>query len=74
MLSGSFIIALLALPAFMFYLFSAIHYRRLKQFAHFPQMKPSFVWGHMKLLNEYQRKRGEAGSQMGMDYRRNLTD
>ncbi|KAF6789409.1 cytochrome P450 52A11 [Colletotrichum sojae] len=64
MLSGSVIIALLALPALLFYLYSAIHYRRLKQFAHFPQLKPSFVWGHMRMLTEYQRRRGETGSQL----------
>ncbi|KAK3309250.1 cytochrome P450 [Chaetomium strumarium] len=46
-------ILLLALPLALAYLFSALWHRRFKQFADFPQLKPSLLWGHLKALHEF---------------------
>ncbi|KAH8901898.1 cytochrome P450 [Coniochaeta sp. PMI_546] len=34
------------------YLLKEAHYRRFRQYAVFPQLKPSLMWGHMKALHE----------------------
>ncbi|OIW22527.1 cytochrome P450 [Coniochaeta ligniaria NRRL 30616] len=34
------------------YLLQQAHYRRFRQYAVLPQLKPSLVWGHMKALHE----------------------
>ncbi|KAL0938151.1 cytochrome P450 52A11 [Colletotrichum truncatum] len=61
MLTGSSLAALIALSALFCYLYHELHYRRIKQFAHYPQMKPSLIWGHLKLIKAFHRKRGEKG-------------
>ncbi|WQF82416.1 Putative cytochrome P450 [Colletotrichum destructivum] len=61
---GLLSIALLALPALILYLYSALKYRRFKQYAHFPQLKPSLAWGHLKAIDDFHRKRGEKDAQM----------
>lgn len=62
---GILSIALLALPALILYLYSALNYRRFKQYAHFPQLKPSLAWGHLKAIDDFHQKRGEKDAQMG---------
>jgi len=57
-------IALLALPAFLLYLYLALRYRRFKQYAHFPQVKPSLVWGHLKAVGDFHQRRGEKNGSM----------
>lgn len=64
MLSPLFV-ALLALPVLLLYLYSALYYRRLKQYAHFPQLQPSLLWGHLKAINDFHLKRGEKDAQLG---------
>jgi hypothetical protein len=44
---------LLALPLALAYLYSALWHKRFKQFADLPQLKPSFLWGHLKALHEF---------------------
>jgi hypothetical protein len=46
-------LVLLALPLVAAYLFTAIWHRRFKQFANFPQFKPSFFWGHLQTIHEF---------------------
>ncbi|KAK4239550.1 hypothetical protein C8A03DRAFT_42869 [Achaetomium macrosporum] len=46
-------ILLLALPLALAYFFSALWHRRFKQFADFPQLPPSLLWGHLKALHEF---------------------
>lgn len=58
-------IALLALPALLLYLYAAVYYRRFKQFANYPQVKPSLIWGHLKITNEFHQRRDEKGCQIG---------
>ena len=57
---------LLALPLLATYLFAALWHRRFKQFANFPQLKPSLAWGHLKALHEYM-QRGAPNLHHGMD-------
>ncbi|KAL2262650.1 hypothetical protein VTK26DRAFT_575 [Humicola hyalothermophila] len=45
-------IVVVVLPLVATYLVTAIWHKRLKQFAHFPQLKPSLIWGHLKALHE----------------------
>ncbi|KAK4171682.1 putative cytochrome P450 E-class, group I [Triangularia setosa] len=40
------------LPAVVYLLTVAWH-RRFKQYTNFPQLKPSFIWGHMKTIHEF---------------------
>ncbi|KAK0742570.1 cytochrome P450 [Apiosordaria backusii] len=35
------------------YLLAAAWHRRFKQYANFPQLRPSFIWGHMKTIREF---------------------
>ncbi|KAK4668316.1 uncharacterized protein QC763_000680 [Podospora pseudopauciseta] len=35
------------------YLLVTVWHRRFKQYAHFPQLTPSFIWGHMKTIHEF---------------------
>lgn len=44
-------IILLALPLVATYLLTAIWHRRFRQFAHFPQPKPSLLWGHLQAMH-----------------------
>ncbi|KAK3324903.1 cytochrome P450, partial [Apodospora peruviana] len=44
---------LVALPLVAVYLFTKFRYKRFKQFSHIPQLKSSFIWGHLKVLHEY---------------------
>ncbi|KAH6847013.1 cytochrome P450 [Chaetomium sp. MPI-CAGE-AT-0009] len=46
-------LVLLALPLVVTYLAAAAWHRRFRQFANFPQLKPSFLWGHLKAIHEY---------------------
>ncbi|KAK8137125.1 Cytochrome P450, partial [Apiospora sp. TS-2023a] len=39
-------------------LYQNIYYRRLRQFAHLPQLPPSLIWGHLKHFNDFT-KRGK---------------
>ncbi|TDZ32564.1 putative sterigmatocystin biosynthesis P450 monooxygenase stcS [Colletotrichum spinosum] len=64
MFSIPFPVALLALPALLVYLYSAVRYRRFKQYAQWPQMPPSLVWGHLKVINDFMQKRGEKDGQV----------
>ncbi|KAK2025836.1 cytochrome P450 52A11 [Colletotrichum zoysiae] len=57
-------VALLALPALLLYFYLALYYRRFKQYAHFPQLKPSLLWGHLKAVNDFHQRRGEKNAQM----------
>ncbi|KAB5531389.1 cytochrome P450 [Coniochaeta sp. 2T2.1] len=50
MLSVSLLVA--AAILLVAYLLKEAHYRRFKQYAVLPQLKPSFVWGHMKAIHE----------------------
>ncbi|KAL2196601.1 cytochrome P450 [Corynascus similis CBS 632.67] len=44
---------LLAFPLLLTYLAATIWHRRFRQFAHFPQLKPSLLWGHLQTIHEY---------------------
>ena len=44
---------LAALPLLAAYLFAKFRDMRFKQYANYPQVKPSLVWGHMKALHEF---------------------
>ncbi|KAK4031724.1 putative sterigmatocystin biosynthesis P450 monooxygenase stcS [Parachaetomium inaequale] len=46
-------LVLLALPLVITYLAATIWHRRFKQFANFPQPKPSLLWGHLRTIHEY---------------------
>ncbi|KAH6611701.1 cytochrome P450 [Chaetomium sp. MPI-SDFR-AT-0129] len=46
-------LVLLALPLVIGYLATTIWHRRFKQYAAFPQLKPSLLWGHMKAIHEF---------------------
>ncbi|KAK4096710.1 cytochrome P450 [Parathielavia hyrcaniae] len=46
-------LVVLALPLVATYLLAAWWHRRFRQFADFPQLKPSFLWGHLKTIHEY---------------------
>ncbi|OHW91418.1 cytochrome p450 [Colletotrichum incanum] len=58
------IVAFLALPTLLLYLYFALSYRRFKQYAHFPQLKPSLTWGHLKAINDFHQRREEKNAQM----------
>jgi hypothetical protein len=45
--------AIAALPLLALWLLNKLDYYRTKQFAAWPQPKPSRVWGHMKDLNAF---------------------
>ena len=46
----------IAAPLAAVYLLVTVWYRRLKQFAHFPQLKPSLIWGHLQTLHEFSQR------------------
>ncbi|KAK4153663.1 putative sterigmatocystin biosynthesis P450 monooxygenase stcS [Chaetomidium leptoderma] len=46
-------LVLLALPLVATYLFATLWHRRFKQFADFPQFKPSLLWGHLQTIHQY---------------------
>jgi hypothetical protein len=46
-------LVLLALPLVITYLAATIWHSRFKQFANFPQLKPSLLWGHLRTIHEY---------------------
>jgi hypothetical protein len=46
-------LVLLALPLVATYLVVTIWHRRFRQFANFPQPKPSFLWGNLQTVHEY---------------------
>jgi hypothetical protein len=62
-------LVLLALPLVATYLAATIWHRRFKQFANFPQLKPSLIWGHLKTVHEYTLK-GPPGIHHGMSLTR----
>ncbi|OOG01126.1 hypothetical protein ASPCADRAFT_38480 [Aspergillus carbonarius ITEM 5010] len=41
------------LPLLLCYLLNRAQHLRFKQFGDWPQLTPSFVWGHMKAINEF---------------------
>ncbi|SPQ25003.1 86680960-792a-4d7c-9e80-739f16b7838d [Thermothielavioides terrestris] len=45
-------VVLLALPLVATYLFATIWHRRFRQYAGIPQLKPSFLWGHLRAIHE----------------------
>jgi len=49
--SLSLSLALLA-GAVVTYLSYSLHYRRLRQYAYLPQLKPSLLWGNLKTLGD----------------------
>lgn len=44
-------ILLATFPLLAIYLYTRLRYYRLKQFAAFPQLKPSLIWGHLKVVH-----------------------
>ncbi|KAI0024019.1 cytochrome P450 [Xylariomycetidae sp. FL0641] len=42
-----------AVAIFIPYICTVVRYKRLKQFARFPQLPPSAIWGHLRTLDEY---------------------
>ncbi|KAL2127976.1 hypothetical protein VTI74DRAFT_9913 [Chaetomium olivicolor] len=54
-------ILLAILPLVATYLLVSLRYRRFRQFAEFPQHKPSLLWGHMRVVHAYSMK-GPPGS------------
>lgn len=56
-----------ALPLLAIWLLNKLDYYRTKQFAAWPQPKPSRVWGHMKYLNDFI-ARGEPNRHIGKLY------
>ncbi|RAL11559.1 cytochrome P450 [Aspergillus homomorphus CBS 101889] len=51
MLTPTLILALL--PLVFLYLWRRLRYLRFEQYASWPQLPPSLVWGHMKALNDF---------------------
>jgi leucyl-tRNA synthetase len=47
------IIVLAVLPVLAVYLYQKLHYHRFVQYASWPQMQPSLLWGHLKKMNEF---------------------
>ncbi|KAG7141543.1 hypothetical protein HYQ45_018812 [Verticillium longisporum] len=54
----------LGVLALTVYLYQALVYRRLRQFAHLPQIKPSVVWGHLAVLGEHFKSDGSGTTDM----------
>lgn len=46
-------ILLVSLPLVAFYVYNKLRYCRLEQFAAWPQLEKSTVWGHLKALHEF---------------------
>ncbi|KAL2169224.1 hypothetical protein VTG60DRAFT_6304 [Thermothelomyces hinnuleus] len=46
-------LVLLALPLLATYLAATLWHRRFRQWANFPQLKPSLLWGHLQVIHEY---------------------
>lgn len=47
------ILVVAAIPAVVFYLFQKLYYIRFRQYAAWPQMPPSLLWGHLKVMNDF---------------------
>ena len=52
------------IPLLAFYLYERFCHLRLRQYAGFPQLKPSLLWGHLKGLHEFI-VRGKTDRQIG---------
>lgn len=46
-------VLLAVLPLLGFYLYEKARHSRFQQFAAWPQLKPSLVWGHLKAFNKF---------------------
>lgn len=46
------LLALALLPPLAFYLYDRLQYYRRREFAGFPQLPPSLLWGHLKAVND----------------------
>lgn len=59
-------VALLALlPLLAFYLYQRLYYHRFQEFANWPQLPTSLIWGHLKQLGVFIDK-GEKNRHAGM--------
>jgi len=50
-----------AVPLLLGYLYSTIRWRRFQQFASFPQVKPSWLWGHLAAMDKQIKTGGSVG-------------
>jgi hypothetical protein len=50
---------LAALPVVGWLAYSSLKHARFQQFKNIPRLSPDLIWGHMKLVNEYQIKVGK---------------
>lgn len=46
-------LVLASLPLLLIYLLQRLYYRRIKEFAEWPQLPTSLVWGHAKALHGF---------------------
>jgi hypothetical protein len=54
------------------YIYATLRYTRLQQYSHLPQIPPSAVWGHLKVVGEFVR-RGMPDRHPGMALKAKLT-
>ncbi|RJE25349.1 Cytochrome p450 [Aspergillus sclerotialis] len=47
------ILVVAAIPAIAIYLYQKLYYLRFQQYAAWPQLQPSLLWGHLKAMNEF---------------------
>lgn len=47
------ILVVAAIPAIAFYLYQKLYYLRFQEYAAWPQLQPSLVWGHLKAMHEF---------------------
>ncbi|CRJ80702.1 hypothetical protein BN1723_006532 [Verticillium longisporum] len=64
MFTNPWLLGGLGVLALAVYLYQALAYRRLRQFAHLPQIKPSVVWGHLAVLGEHFKSDGTGTTDM----------
>ena len=46
-------LAFAAVAVLATYLYTVVHHKRFRQFADFPQLAPSLIWGHLKVFDAY---------------------
>ncbi|KAK3373106.1 cytochrome P450 [Lasiosphaeria ovina] len=59
---------LAALPLLVAYLVTKLRYLRFKQFSEIPQHKPSFLWGHLKVVHEFTQRCTAAKKDLHSDF------